>query len=328
MHPCRTIQPGQHLHAFEALEAAIADQSPYDGAVLLFYPRLIVLSVGPRARDFQPLCAAPRHHTLVHEHAVIVEIDSAHWEREQLPRPPNRIDNQRAVSSKNRQTFGPTGGDVGEYERLDEASGESGTAVCDEVDLYVSRRRIVPVTEGPDRHSPTNRRALSGRTSPTLGCGHSNGGQEPINGRGTDRHQLRQQRSVVLKLAMSQQRRQQHRDHCLQPRRANPFRDLPQDAKGLAYCGAVPNATSPRLWRGERRRQQTDRVLAMVAGNGYELVEDGTPFRHRAGPIPHPDRLHQFPACCHAHSPRHVLVLRLDNPTGRTLREANTFAST
>ncbi|TIU45888.1 MAG: hypothetical protein E5W19_28605 [Mesorhizobium sp.] len=52
----------------------IPHQATHDGAILLLHMRLIILSIGARARHFQFLAGAPGDDELVHEGAVVVEI--------------------------------------------------------------------------------------------------------------------------------------------------------------------------------------------------------------------------------------------------------------
>src|SRR5215831_335040 len=72
--------------------------------------------------------------------------------------------------------------------------------------------------------------------------------------------------------------------------------------------------------------QYAQRVLAMVAGNPREFVEDLAAFPPACRPITFPNRLLEFSPCRHAQSPRHLLrhprsaALML----GSSLREATT----
>ena len=62
--------------------------------------------------------------------------------------------------------------------------------------------------------------------------------------------------------------------------------------------------------------------LLHIAGQGHKLVENLDPFTERRAAIPHPQCFDQLLACCHADSPRHVVPLPPDHPTGSNLREA------
>jgi hypothetical protein len=65
---------------------------------------------------------------------------------------------------------------------------------------------------------------------------------------------------------------------------------------------------SAATWlRHEWPMQYAQRVLAVVAGNPGEFIEDLTAFPPARRPITFPNRLPQFSPCRHAQSPRHLL---------------------
>src|SRR5271166_1535566 len=75
--PCRRIEAGHHTGSLDAVEPAVSDQTPDYCAVLLLDEGLVVLLVGARSGDLELLVAAPRYDDLVHEGAVVVEVDAA-----------------------------------------------------------------------------------------------------------------------------------------------------------------------------------------------------------------------------------------------------------
>src|SRR5689334_14906250 len=68
-------------------------------------------------------------------------------------------------------------------------------------------------------------------------------------------------------------------------------------------------------------------MFAVVARDGHELVQDRAALPQTALAIPRTHCLDQFLPGCHAHLPRHVVVLRPDHPAGGTIREASALAS-
>src|SRR5580658_4582917 len=120
---------------------------------------------------------------------------------------------------------------------------------------------------------------------------------------------------------MPLERRQQHRDHHLEPLRADPVRGLPKHDQRLEHRRPI-DATGPPAPRGRRRcrAQQPDRVLAVIASDRDELVEDLALLWPTAGPISLPDRPQQLRTRRHTDTPRHTW------PPNRTQRPGNTFA--
>ena len=95
----------------------------------------------------------------------------------------------------------------------------------------------------------------------------------------------------------------------------------PPERRGVAVADMSP-CSMPAGARGPFRPSTEIRPRDRVIWNRIQWVKGpDTGKRTRL------DCLHQFLACCHAHSPRHVLVLQPDGSTGRTLREVSTLAS-
>src|SRR5947207_15690451 len=68
MQPSGRIKATQDLRGRVSFEARVANEPPYDCAVLLLDPRLIVLSVCARPCDLEPRGETPIDHGVVHEH--------------------------------------------------------------------------------------------------------------------------------------------------------------------------------------------------------------------------------------------------------------------
>lgn len=63
------------------------------------------LRYAPRQCDFKPPSEAPAHHPLVHEDAVVVEVDFAQREWEKPPSSVYRIEHQGAVAREHRNAL-------------------------------------------------------------------------------------------------------------------------------------------------------------------------------------------------------------------------------
>src|SRR4029434_498648 len=164
-------------------EARVANEPPYDCAVLLLDPRLIVLSVC--AGDLESRSETPIDYGVVHEHAIVVEIDAAQREGKQTAHAKQCVDNQRSFANQQRNTFRPASRDVGRYECLDEATLDARAAVGDQVDLEKSRQWVIPVGKGPYRHATPYRRAETCSSTKSTARHHAHIREEAINSRRT-----------------------------------------------------------------------------------------------------------------------------------------------
>jgi hypothetical protein len=96
------------------------------------------------------------------------------------------------------------------------------------------------------------------------------------------------------------------RQRGLKPLTANPIRGLP----GHHECGAnllvIQTSSLPRpfLRRLRSASQQSHHMLAMVARQGHELIEDLDLLGPPGPDVPLTDRTHQFPLRRRAHLPR------------------------
>ena len=125
-----------------------------------------------------------------------------------------------------------------------------------------------------------------------------------------------------IEVAMAFHRIDQHRDQRLQPLAADPIGGLPQHRQRLPNRLVVQTVACPRFRPGGLLSQHPDGVLAVVAGQGHELIEDLDLVHRRRAAVARSQRFDQLLACCHADSPRHVVLLPPDHPTGSKLREA------
>ena len=76
------IQMGQGLTAYCAGVAFVSDEAAYHGTILLLYPRLVVLTVRPRACELDAPIGAVTDKCLVDERAVVVGVYAADRDRE------------------------------------------------------------------------------------------------------------------------------------------------------------------------------------------------------------------------------------------------------
>jgi hypothetical protein len=75
--PRRRVEPANHASRLNAVKPAISRQSSDNCAVLLLDESLIVLFVGSRSCHLELLLATPGNDQLIHESAVVVEVDTA-----------------------------------------------------------------------------------------------------------------------------------------------------------------------------------------------------------------------------------------------------------
>src|SRR5208283_2188007 len=277
--PCRRIEAGHHTGSLDAVEPAVSDQTPDYCAVLLLDEGLVVLLVDARSGDLELLVAAPRYDDLVHEGAVVVEVDAAQQPREQALCAFDRLDNKAAVAGDKRHALGPAGGNIHHREGLDERARDRCAPVSDHVDLAKARRRLLPVIECPDRHFATDRRVEAHAATTAAGHHELRRAEHSVNRRSTDRENSFPMARVELQPAMPLKRWRQSRDHHHEPLTAYPIRRLPQrrhrvfdrrivlaPARG-AFLGPdrLPRPVSPK---------RAHRMLAMPAHCGAKLVEN------------------------------------------------------
>ena len=95
---------------------------------------------------------------------------------------------------------------------------------------------------------------------------------------------------------MSLERRDKDRQQRLQPLAADSVARLPQDDQRLFHSLVVDPepSRSPGRHQLRSRVQQSDRMLAVVARDGHELVQNAPLVSCRCLPVPLRNRLHQL----------------------------------
>src|ERR1019366_6710681 len=221
--PRRRVQLGQGFGGLTAAQAAIADQPPHDGTVLLFHPGLVVLLVGPRARLLEAMPLTVVEDALAHEGAVVIRVHAEHREGQNSRHLVEGFDNQHLFAHPHGYAFGPAAGDVRQREGVDELTfGLHAATVLDHVDLEVTGRRIAPVGEGAHRDAASNRRAYALAALalpvdvPARSC------QYAIDGRRADLQDLGLDDRVQVEMAMALHGVDQHRDQRLQALATDP----------------------------------------------------------------------------------------------------------
>ena len=181
------------------------------------------------------------------------------------------------TAMQQRQALGPARGDIGQDQAVEIAAFRTGAAVRDEVGLQTARLGVVPVGEGAHRHVVFEQRAgLGGRDAARLvlptPCP-----QQPIRCRRADTEQLRPHLAAHVEMAMPFQRGDQLGQKGHQPLRADLIGGGPGHFQRGLHLGAVPSRAWSReglYWRQVRLRQESNGVLARIAGDGDKLVED------------------------------------------------------
>ena len=74
--PRSRIEIGQYAGSCHAFEPPIADDAAHDRTVLLLDMGLVVLAIRPAAREHDPFGQTVIPHRLIHEHGVVVRIES------------------------------------------------------------------------------------------------------------------------------------------------------------------------------------------------------------------------------------------------------------
>jgi hypothetical protein len=108
----------------------------------------------------------------------------------------------------------------------------------------------------------------------------------------------------------------------LEPLATDPIGGFPEHDERLSHVLVVEAIRPPPIPR--RRRlcaKHANGVLAVIAGQAKELLEDGLPFHPSARTVSRSHHLDELFARRHADSPRHVLPPPID-PAGNKLREA------
>ena len=140
-----TIEFGEKRRCFKTFEPAIANHPPNDGAILLLDEGLIVLLVRSATREDHSRLIAIRLQSLIHEYGVVVGVQSQKRKGQLLAQFGQHRTQQVLLPHEQGRAFRPSGRNIREDESLDETAARRGAAVCDEVGLHETRRRIIPI---------------------------------------------------------------------------------------------------------------------------------------------------------------------------------------
>lgn len=77
------------------------------------------------------------------------------------------FDDESLISCDERNTLGPTGGNVGQNQRMDNTTRHRSTAVRHQIGLHISRIRIFPVPRSSNRNASPQQ---SGTDSSSAAC--------------------------------------------------------------------------------------------------------------------------------------------------------------
>ena len=153
------IQASQALTGDQAREAVVAHEPANHRAILLLDPGLIVLLIGPRARELEMLFLAIALECLIDEGAVVVRVDPADRHRELMSHDCKPFDDQKLLPGHQRDRLGPSRTHIGRYQAPQEGPLHGVAAVGNEVHLEEPRFRLLPVCEGPDGNLPAGLRS-------------------------------------------------------------------------------------------------------------------------------------------------------------------------
>src|SRR5215217_7898546 len=96
-----------------SFQASIAHNATHHGAVLLLDKGLVVLAIGPAARERDPGRLAIIADGLVHEHTVIVRVEPEQVEGQQLAQLRQNLAQQALLPDQQRPALGPSRRNVG-----------------------------------------------------------------------------------------------------------------------------------------------------------------------------------------------------------------------
>lgn len=170
-------------------------------------------------------------------------------------------------------------------------------------DLEEAGAVIVPVGEGADREVMAQPRAWRRRAVARQG-GTPGGGEQPIRRRRTERAQQVTSRCIAHQFVMPFKGINERGESGDEALTAHPARDLPETNKQTLDDGRGPLRAGPDNRPTTRRRwmtQEGDRVFAMRAGGGDELIEDTVFVRAGRGDIARRDGRQQLAFALHAH---------------------------
>jgi hypothetical protein len=122
----------------------------------------------------------------VQEGAVVVEVHALEREWEQRPSGREGNNYSAALAHEDRSTFGPSRGNVGQHEGLNEVARRSRPRMGLEVDFHKTGWRVSPVADGAHRNGPPHGGPQSGPAPSALAGDSAHRLQQAIDDRGTD----------------------------------------------------------------------------------------------------------------------------------------------
>ena len=290
-----TVQPRECFHRAGPFESVIADEAADDRRVLLLDPGLVILVVRPRSRELDSLRQAILQEGIVEELSAVVYIDAGESERQTTTQAIDCFDNEATLANQQRQTLRLTTRDIGQRQRVDETAGCQIPAVGDQVHLHEAWNRIVLIRECSDRHTLAKYRRHPPNTAPPAKSPDLS--QQPVDRRGTHRHQLRSDLGVETQMAVALERRQENRKQGSESLAAHPVRCLPQHDQCLAgrfvvYAGtATPSLIVVRTYRSV---EDANRRLAVIPADRSELLQNASLRFARCGSVSIADGLNQL----------------------------------
>jgi hypothetical protein len=139
-------QPGCRVKARDSpccrqpCEATIAQELAHDGAIFLLYPRLIVLTVGTRACEFDTVAQAVLDQSFIYKLAAVINVKRSQRERQTQTDALKRFDHQATLADDDRGGLRPPAGDIGQNKTMDEATSIDLPAVSNQVHFHATRR--------------------------------------------------------------------------------------------------------------------------------------------------------------------------------------------
>ncbi len=125
--------------------AVVANKPSYNGAILLFNMRLVVLLVRSGSGECDLFGFAVIEQSIVYELASIVSVEPKHWKRKDFPDLYQRTANFLFSTPNQCQAFCPAAVDVGQSKRVQECSMNAVSAMGYKIAFQKSRHNIVPI---------------------------------------------------------------------------------------------------------------------------------------------------------------------------------------
>lgn len=234
---------------------------------------------------------------IVQELGADIRIDPQQRERHRILEVFECLYYERRLAHHQGHALGPSTVQICQDQRVRERPAHLLPAMRDQIDLGVPWPRVGEVAESPNRHSALHsglRTRFAARGALHLCSGVA---EQAIDGRGTRGQKPLPYRAVELQVTMSLERGHKRRQQSPQPLSTDPIACFPEDDERLPHSFVV-HAHSPGLpWRAElvSRVEQPNRVLAVIARNRNELVQNAALVWPRSALIPLRDRPDDLP---------------------------------